>query len=80
MFGIQKFHKYIYRHQFTLVTDHKPLTIILGPKTRVPALAAARFQHWALLLSAYTCSIEFRPTKSPANADDLSRFPLTIIW
>ena len=79
MFGIQKFHKYIYGRQFTLVTDHKPLTTILGPKTGVPALAAARLQHWTFLLSAYTYNIEFRPTKLHANADCLSRLPLTTL-
>ena len=73
MFGIQKFHKYIYGCQFTLVTT------ILGPKTGVPALAAARLQRWALLSSAYTYNIEFCPTKSHGNADGLSRLPLTIL-
>ena len=34
----------------------------------------ARLQHWALVLSAYTYDIEFRPTD---NADGLSRLPLT---
>ena len=78
VFGIQKFHKYIYGRKFTLVTDHKPLTTILGPKTGVPALAAGRLQRWALL-SAYTYDIEFRPTKSHANADGLSRLPHTTL-
>ena len=76
VYGIQKFHKYIYGRKFTLMTDHKPLTTIFGPKTGVPALAAARLQRWALLLSAYTYSIEFRPTKAHANADGLSRLPV----
>ena len=79
MLGVQKFHKHIYRHQFTLVTDHKPLTTISGSKTGVPALAAARLQRWALLLSTYTYDIEFCPTKSHANANGLSRLPLTTL-
>ena len=78
MFGIQKFHKYIYGREFTLVTDHKPLTTTLGPNTGVPALAAARLQRWALLLSAYTYNIEFPPTKSHANADGLPLTTLTV--
>ena len=76
VFGIQKFHKYVYGRLFTLVTDHKPLTTILGPKTGVPPLAAARMQRWALLLSAYNYHIEFRPTNAHANADGMSRLPL----
>ena len=54
IFGVKKFHPYIYGRQFTLVTDHKPLVTILGPKTGVPTIAAARMQRWALILSAYS--------------------------
>ena len=76
VFGIRKFHQYIYGRRFTLITDHKPLTTILGPKQGIPALAAARMQRWALLLAAYTYDICFRPTQSHGNADALSRLPV----
>ena len=76
VFGIRQFHKYVYGRKFTLVTDHQPLTAILGPKAGIPTLAAARPQRWALLLSAYSYFLEFRPTKAHANADGLSRLPL----
>ena len=45
VFGVKKFHQYLYGRKFTLVTDHKPLTTILGPKKGVPPLAAARLQR-----------------------------------
>ena len=77
VFGIQKFHQYLYGRRFILLTDHKPLTTILGPKNGIPPLAAARMQRWALLLSAYSYDIQFRPTKKHANADGLSRLPLS---
>ena len=48
-----KFHRYPFGRQFTLLTDHKPLTTLFGPKRGVPTLAAARLQRWALILSAY---------------------------
>ena len=59
VFGIKKFYQYLYGRHFTLMTDHKPLTSILGPKQGIPPLAAARMQRWALLLSAYTYDIKF---------------------
>ena len=76
VFGVQKFHQYLYARKFVLVTDHKPLCAILGPKKGIPTLAAARLQRWAILLSAYTYDIEYRPTKLHGNADALSRLPL----
>ena len=76
VFGVKKFHKFLYGRQFTLVTDHKPLTTILYPQKTTPPLAAARLQRWALLLSAYQYTIEFRSTGQHANADGHSRLPI----
>ena len=73
VFGIKKFHEYVYGRRFTLITDHQPLTAILGPKRGIPTLAAARMQRWALLLTAYTYDIQYRSSKAHANADGLSR-------
>ena len=74
--GIKKLHQFLYGCTFTIVTDHKPLIAILGPKTGIPTLAAYRLQRWAILLSAYTYNIQFRPTDQHGNADGLSRLPL----
>ena len=78
IFGIKKFHQYLYGRKFLLVTDHKPLTTLLGPKSGIPTLAAARLQRWALLLAAYQYDIEYRSTAKHANADCLSRLPIKI--
>lgn len=76
IFGVTKFHLYLYGRHFTLVTDHQPLLKILGPKSAVPALAAARLQRWAVVLSAYTYDIGFKGSKENVCADALSRLPL----
>ena len=76
VFGVKKFHQYLYGRKFNLITDHKPLLAILGPKKGIPSLAAARLQRWAVLLSAYQYEIQFKSTQAHANADGLSRLPL----
>ena len=76
VFGIQKFHQFIYGRKFTLLTDHQPLLAILGPKKGIPSIAAAHMQRWALLLSAYQYVTAYRSTRNHANADCLSRLPL----
>ena len=47
VFGVKRFHVYLYGLMFTLVTDHKPLQTILGPKKGIPTVTAARLQRWA---------------------------------
>jgi len=65
----------LYGKSFTLVTDHKPLMMLLGAKTGIPTLATASMQRWSLILSAYDYNIEYRRSTDHANADALSRLP-----
>lgn len=76
VFGIRKFHQYLFGRKFTLLTDHKPLTALLGPHTGIPPLAASRMQRWALLLSGHDYDIKYRRSALHGNADGLSRLPL----
>ena len=78
IFGVRKFHQYLYGRKFTMITDHRPLTTILGPKKGIPPIAAARLQCWVVQLAAYTYDIEFKSTKEHRNADALSRLPLKV--
>ena len=43
---MRKFHQFLYKKHFTLVTDHKPLTAILGQKKGIPLFAAVCIQRW----------------------------------
>ena len=77
IYGVKKFHMYLYgRSQFTLVTDHKPLLVILGPKSGLPALVAARSHRWAITLAAYNYTVDYRSTNKMGNADALYRLPV----
>ena len=75
VFGVKKFHQFLYGRRFTLITDHKPLMAIFNPKSAIPTLAAARMQRWALVLSVYDYDIEFKRSEDHANCDALSRLP-----
>ena len=75
VYGVKKFHKYLYGRRFELHTDHKPLVTIFGPKKGIPPLAALRMQRWALILLAYTYDIVYRKSADHCNADGLSRLP-----
>ena len=46
IFGIHKFHQYLYGRKLTLVTDHQPLTTIFSDKKGISPLAAVRLQKW----------------------------------
>jgi hypothetical protein len=76
VWGVKKFHHYIYGRKFTLITDHQPLTAILHPEKGIPALSAARMQRYALILAAHDYNIVYKSTKKHTNADGLSRLPL----
>ena len=76
IFGVKKYHQYLYGRPFEIKTDHKPLTHIFHESKGVPSMASGRIQRWALLLAAYDYRIHYRQGKANANADALSRLPL----
>ena len=79
VFGIKKFHSYLYGRRFILVTDHKPLLTLLHEHRSIPTTTSNRIQRWALTLSMYDYSISFKPSTSHSNADALSRLPLPYV-
>ena len=65
VYGIEHFHIYLYGHEFTPITDHKPLKLIYrNPKSR----PSARLERWCLRLQDYTFQVKYRP--GPANPSD----------
>lgn len=76
LFGVRKFHRYVYGRNFVLISDHKPLAGLLGEDRPILQCASAKVQRWGLQLAAYTYSFRYKPGSSNSNADALSRLPL----
>ena len=76
IFGVRRLHQYLVGRHFTILSDHKPLQHLFKENTSVPPLASARLQRWALILCAYSYTIEYKPGPDHANADVFSRLPL----
>lgn len=72
VWATERFHFYLYGRTFELITDHKPLETIFGPKSK-PCL---RIERWVLRLQAYKGKVIYRPGKSNI-ADPLSRLAIT---
>ena len=72
VYGVERFHTYLYGQKFIVKTDHKPLVMILSkPLVRAPP----RLQRMLLRLQQYDFSIEYKPGKDMTIADTLSRLP-----
>ena len=75
VWGVSKFHKYVFGRKFSLFTDHRPLLRILGENQSLPSVAPLRLYRWAIFLSQYSYTLLFRPGQANQNADMLSRLP-----
>ena len=75
IFGISKFHDYLWGHHFVIETDHQPLVKILGECTGIPTIASSCLERWALKFAAHTYVISFRKGVSHTNTDLFSRLP-----
>ena len=75
IFGVKKFHYYLYGKKFIIESDHQPLSYLFSESRVVPPMASSRIQRWALTLGAYQYSIRYKAGKKLGNADALSRLP-----
>ena len=73
---MNKFNHYLLRRPFTILSDHKPLQHLFSEKKPIPVLASARIKRRALILSAYSYRVQYKPGVQHGNADGLSRLPL----
>ena len=76
VYGVRKFHQYLYGRKFELRTDHKPLVYIFNPGKPISAMASGRIQRWALTLGAHQYTIKFQKGTENCTADAVSRLPL----
>ncbi|RUS85038.1 hypothetical protein EGW08_007222 [Elysia chlorotica] len=75
IFGVTKFHKFIYGRPVEIKTDHKPLLGLFGENKPLPEKSSSRVQRWAIILAAYDYTLQYVPGKQNC-ADGLSRLPL----
>ena len=61
VFGVTKFHKYVYGRDFTIQTDHKPLFGLLKEEKLISPHANLRIQRWALTSSNYQYHLRYKP-------------------
>ena len=76
IYGVKRFHQYLWGRPFTVYSVHKPLQYLFSESLPVPIMASGRIIRWALTLSAYEYRIEYRPAGKMGNADGLSRLPV----
>ena len=68
VWACEKFHAYVYGMKFDLVTDHKPLEAIYGPRSK----PCARIERWVLRMQPYDFHVVHIPGTQNI-ADPLSR-------
>ena len=77
IFGVRKFHQYLYGRKFILVTDNKPISQIFSESKGLPTMSAMRMQHYAAFLQAFDYKIRHRRSSEHFNADAMSRLPVS---
>lgn len=76
VFGVKRFHNYLYGRTFKVLTDHRPLIVLFDPKRKASAVATARVHRWFAFLANYRYKIAHKPGTAISNSDALSRLPL----
>jgi transposase InsO family protein len=72
VWSVRRCHRFLFGRQFSLVTDHRPLTFVFGHHSQLPERVSARLQRWAITLSGYNYVISYRKS-ADMRSDALSR-------
>ena len=72
VFGIMRFHTYLFGKSFTIETDHKPLEMIWKKPL---ASAPPRLQRLLIKIQGYNCEVRYKPGRNMILSDALSRLP-----
>ena len=75
IFGVKKFHKFIFGKKVTIITDHKPLLGLIGEHKAIPKNCSPKVQRWVITLAAYDYELKHKAGVEN-SADGLSRLPL----
>jgi transposase InsO family protein len=75
VFGLKRFHMYLYGRPITILTDNSGIEHIMSPIAPIPTLAAQRLQRWAIMLAAFDYQLKRISSKDNVLADALSRLP-----
>lgn len=59
VWAVEHFHMFLYGKEFDLITDHKPLEVIFGPKSK----PCARIERWILRLQSYKHNVHIPSRK-----------------
>lgn len=68
VWSVEHFNIFLFGKEFDLITDHKPLEILFGPRSK----PCARIERWVLRLQSYKYKVIYKPGKTNI-ADPLSR-------
>lgn len=76
MFGLRKFHRFIWGLPVTILTDHKSLLGLMQQGKDMLETLSPGMLRWTLILGSYNYMLNYRPGKWNANADACSRLPV----
>lgn len=68
VWAVERFHYFLFGRYFELITDHRALETLFGPKSK----PCARIERWVIRLMSYKFKVIFKPGKT-IIADPLSR-------